>query len=319
MNAGDGRYVIGADLGGTAIKLGLFSEDGQLAAQRALPTPQPPTPAAVTAAIAAEAEALSSMVNNRRQVVGLGLGLPGPVSHGRLAQHCPNLGWTQADVVSPLEARLGLPVRADNDANLAAWGEHWQGAGQGHDDLLLLTLGTGLGGGLILRGQPYGGAHGGAGELGHLDLGRPGAYTCNCGHQGCWETFCSAPALLALARTALAGGQPSRLRQEELTPAAIFRLAAAGDVLAGSLVWDFCAALGQGLAAACAALDPGLILLGGGLAASAELFWPQLEREFRQRAFSVQAATELRPAALGNRAGIYGAARLALLPPLSAG
>ena len=287
--------LIGIDLGGTAIKLGRFDHQGSLLAQLQTPTPQPAMPGAVTMAIVEAVEQLDP----ERLAPHVGIGLPGPMdAAGRVARVCINLpGWQQVPLAEWLEPQLGRRVTLANDGNAALVGEAWLGAAQGFSDVLLLTLGTGVGGGVLLGGQLFTGHGGAAAEPGLIGVDPEGP-PCNSGNRGSLEQFCSIAGL----------GRLSPLPPRELSDRAAAGNAEALDVWRRYGRW-----LGIGLSSLMYVLTPELVLIGGGLSAASEHFLPAALAELEQRVQAEsRAGLQLRRCALGNGAGRLGAARLAL-------
>ncbi len=286
--------VIGIDLGGTAIKFGRFLRNGNCTATLTLPTPQPSTPEAVRETLIAGIDQL----NLDQPSCAIGLGTPGPVdATGRIAKVAINLtGWHDIPLANWLETATKLPTVLANDANCAGLGEAWLGAGKGYNDLILLTLGTGVGGAIILNGQLFTGHQGAAGELGLITLNPEGA-PCNSGNQGSLEQYCSIQAIKQLT-----GRDPAELG----------KLAKAGDPTALGFWREYGQFLGIGLTSLIYVLTPQAVIIGGGISASADYFLPATRAEITQRVLpsSRQGLVILR-AALGNQAGMVGAAKLA--------
>lgn len=286
--------VIGVDLGGTAIKLGRFAADGTCGETLTVATPQPSTPDAVVEAIAIAV----TQINRAQSCVALGVGTPGPADRaGRVAKVAINLaGWHDVPLAERLEAKLGLPVILANDANCAGLGEAWLGAGRSFRQLILLTLGTGVGGAIILDGELFTGHHGAAGELGLITL-NPEGPPCNSGNQGSLEQYASIGAIRR--RT---GSDPSELGH----------LAQAGDHEALAFWQAYGKTLGAGLASLIYVLTPEAVIIGGGVSASAQYFFPATWAEIERRVLpSSRIGLQLLTAQLGNRAGMVGAAKLA--------
>ncbi|MFM2204993.1 MAG: hypothetical protein RLZZ560_388 [Cyanobacteriota bacterium] len=287
--------LIGIDLGGTAIKLGRFSDSGALLAELQVPTPQPAMPGGVVMAIV---EAVQQLDPDRLAPL-VGVGLPGPMdAAGRVARVCINLpGWEQVPLAEWLEPQLQRRVTLANDGNCAVVGEAWTGAARGYDDVLLLTLGTGVGGGVLLGGRLFTG-HGGAAAEPGLICVDPEGPPCNSGNRGSLEQFCSIGGL----------GRLSPLDPKELC-----RRADGGDGEAQAVWRAYGRWLGIGLSSLVYVLTPRLVLIGGGLSAASAHFLPAAQAELEQRVQAEsRAGLELRRAALGNGAGRLGAARLAL-------
>ena len=295
--------VIGVDLGGTAIKLGLFSLDGDLLADHQRPTPQPATPGAVCMEIV---EAIGVLDPDGRASV-VGIGLPGPMdAEARIARVCINLpGWEEVPLAAWLEPRLNRRVTLANDGNCALVGEAWKGAASGFDDVVLLTLGTGVGGGVMLSGGLFTGHHGAAAEPGLITL-FPEGPECNSGNRGSLEQFASITGL-------------QRLGADD--PAALAAAASRGDQEALA-IWDrYGELLGTGISSLVYLFTPQLVLLGGGLAGASAHFLPAVRREVMSRVQAIsREGLQIKACALGNGAGRLGAARLAvqrLLPSAS--
>jgi len=287
--------VLGVDLGGTAIKLGLFSLDGDLLAEHQCPTPQPATPGAVCMEIV---EAIGVLDPDGRAPV-VGIGLPGPMdAQARIARVCINLpGWEEVPLAAWLEPRLNRRVTLANDGNCALVGEAWKGAASGFDDVVLLTLGTGVGGGVMLSGALFTGHHGAAAEPGLITL-FPEGPACNSGNRGSLEQFASITGL-------------QRLGADD--PAALAAAASRGDQDALA-IWDrYGELLGTGISSLVYVFTPQLVLLGGGLAGASTHFLPAVRREVTSRVQAIsREGLQIKACALGNGAGRLGAARLAV-------
>jgi glucokinase len=286
--------VIGIDLGGTAIKLGRFLGDGKCLDFLNVSTPQPATPEAVVEAIVAAVAQLNAQGN----CIALGVGMPGPAdATGRIAKIAINLpGWHEIPLADWLEKKTGLPTVVANDANCACLGEVWLGAGRRYDNLILLTLGTGVGGAIVLDRKLFIGHQGSAAELGLITVNFDGP-PCNSGNQGSLEQYVSAK---AIRRTT--GKEAVELG----------KLAQAGDKAALAFWRDYGRLLGAGLASLIYVLTPEAIVIGGGVSASAEFFFPSTKAEIERRVMpSSRLSVKLVMAELGNRAGVAGAAKLA--------
>ncbi len=287
--------VIGIDLGGTAIKLGRFSTDGHLLEKQQVQTPQPATPGAVCIALV---EAIEALDPDRRALI-VGIGLPGPMDAGaRVARVCINLpGWEDIPLADWLESRLQRRVTLANDGNCALVGEAWQGAAKGYSDVVMLTLGTGVGGGVMLSGRLFTGHNGAAAEPGLIGLD-PNGPPCNSGNRGSLEQFAS---LSALRR--LWDGDAAELAS----------LAANGDGEA-QMVWSrYGTTLGVGISSLVYVFTPELVLVGGGISGAASHFLPAVRKEVEQRVQAVsRQGLKIEACSLGNGAGRLGAARLAI-------
>ncbi|HEY9768316.1 MAG TPA: ROK family protein [Coleofasciculaceae cyanobacterium] len=285
--------VIGVDLGGTAIKMGQFLQDGTCLKTITLATPQPANPKPVIKTIAQGVKQL----NLDYTCGAIGLGMPGPTDKARrIALKSINLpGWDDVPVADWLEAQTGLPTVLENDANCAAIGEAWLGAGREFKDFILLTLGTGVGGGIFLDGKLFTGRYGAAGELGLITLNLNG-YPCRSGNQGSLEQYTSI-------------GSIQRSMGNE--PVAMSKLAQAKDPVALKFWQDYGKTLGAGLASLIYVLTPEAVIIGGGISASSEFFLPSTLKEIEKRVVSVsRQGLQLLSAELGNQAGMLGAAKL---------
>ena len=308
--------TIGVDVGGTKVAAGLVDEAGTIVRRTRRPTPSS-TPADVEDVIAACVAELCE----GESVEAVGIGAAGFVTADRsTVLVAPNLSWRDEPLRDAVSARVGLPVVVENDANAAAWAEHRFGAGRGEQHLVLVTVGTGIGGGIVLDGQLYRGRHGVGAEFGHVQV-VAGGRRCGCGQRGCWEQYCSGRALLHEAREIadvrrgygarlleLGGGRPEGIEAVEVTAAA-----QEGDPAALECFEVIGGALGQGLADLAAVLDPGAFVIGGGVADAGELLLGPARRVFAERLSggASRPHAEIRLAALGNDAGMVGAADLA--------
>ena len=287
--------VIGIDLGGTNIKIGRFTTDGHCLQHLNKPTPQPSTPPRVLAAMVEGIKQITSDVSN---LCGIGLGTPGPVDHaGQIAKLAINLdGWHDVPIASWLQDQTGLPTIVSNDANCAGLGEAWLGAGKNHQNMIMLTLGTGVGGAIILDGQLYIGSQGAAGELGLITFRADGP-VCKSGNQGSFEQYVSATAIQR---------DTGRAAKEWGT------LAMAGDPVALEFWRKYGRNLGIGLTSLIYVLTPDLIVIGGGVSASSHFFLPTAQQEIEQRVLQPsRQGIKITTAQLGNQSGILGAAKIA--------
>ena len=288
-----GRNYYGIDIGGTTIKIGRFTAEG-LAEKWEIPTDTTENGKNILPDIAASLP---------EDGAGAAMGVPGAVLADGTVNRCINLGWGVCRPGERFEALTGIPCRVGNDANLAALGEQWQGSGKGFRNVLLVTLGTGVGAGIVQSGRLLPGCHGAAGELGHICMNPEETEPCSCGNSGCLEQYCSATGIVRL-------GAKAGLRAD--TAKEVFSLAESGNETAMAVVDKACDYLGRGLAAACCAIDPEVILLGGGVSKAGELLRFKVETAFQKYAFHACRGTQIRLASLGNDAGIFGAARLAM-------
>ncbi|MCW2750931.1 MAG: glucokinase [Aeromicrobium sp.] len=311
--------AIGVDIGGTKIAAGQVSDSGKILDRSNEPTPDDSTkiPSVV-------ADLVERLVGDEK-AAGIGIGAAGFVGDDRATvRFAPNIDWREEPLADHVRSLVDLPVVVENDANAAAWGEFRFGAGEDTDDLLLVTIGTGIGGGIVHKGQLFRGGFGVAAEIGHMRI-VPDGILCGCGQHGCFEQYASGSALVRDARervangddhtaalAALADGDPSRI-----TGPGITKLAQQGDPLSLELLSDVGRWIGEGIAVLAAILDPSVIAIGGGVAAAGDLLLPTVVEAFEThlpaRAHRPEASVRL--AALGNEAGIIGAADLARVEP----
>lgn len=314
-----GQYLLGIDLGGTYIKGALFNLTGTLLRQVELATEADCGPQHVVNRIALAAETLltgESPVLKHQDLLGVGIGVPGNHDFANgIVIYSPNLPeWRRIPVRDWLAKRLACDIYLDNDANAAILGELWQGAGRGYRHIAMITVGTGIGGGLILNGRLYRGAAGSAGEIGHTVVA-DGGPVCNCGIRGHLEALTAAPWLTRRAKEALAAGRVSTLaaRGALLEAKHIFQAGAEGDSLALELIAEAAHYLGIGLANLVNLLSPELIIVGGGVAKAGENLLQPIRSAIKEYALEVPAAVvKVVSAELGNSAGCYGGAALVL-------
>ena len=307
------RYVFGADVGGTTVKLGFFDEARTLLKKWELPTRTENGGGAILPDIAAAIDAcLAQFGLTKADVLGVGVGVPGPVDDDGNVNCCVNLGWGVFNLHDALGRLTGLPVKAGNDANVAALGEYCDGGGKGSRSMLMVTIGTGVGGGFVWNGHVLNGAHGVAGELGHLIMDRDETERCTCGKCGCAEQYASARGMAKLARRLLEkDGAPSSLRAlPEITAKALFEHAAQGDAVAKQALDAAFRILGETIADACCLVDPELVVIGGGVSKAGQALLDGIWPYFEQYRFHASKGTRFALATLGNDAGIYGCFRL---------
>ncbi len=308
------KYCFGVDIGGTTVNIGLFKTDGELLDKWEIKTRTENEGEAILSDVA---NALKKKIAERRieasQVSGIGIGIPAPVEENGIVRNTANLGWGYKEVSREMEELTGMKVAAGNDANVAALGEMWLGAGKGHKDLIMVTLGTGVGGGIIVNGQPLNGAHGAGGEIGHLCMNYEETESCGCGNKGCLEMYASATGIVRLAKRRLAADDtPSSLREGELSAKTVFDALKEGDQVAGEIVEEFGSFLGHALANLAVVTDPSVIVIGGGVSKAGEILLGYVEKYFMEKVFFANKETKFVLAKLGNDAGICGAAKLIL-------
>ena len=312
--------AIGVDIGGTKIAAGLVSEDGKI-----VESARHETPATEPTEIAPMVAELVERLRGDREIVGVGIGAAGFIDAARqTVLFAPNIDWVDEPLAAQVRQRVGLPVIVENDANAAAWGEFRFGAGEDTDDLLLVTVGTGIGGGIVHDGQLFRGGFGVAAEIGHMRVVREGIL-CGCGQRGCWEQYGSGRALVREARERVTAADPRAASLAKIvgsdpaliTGPMVTKLAQQGDGLALELLTDVGHWIGEGIATLCTILDPRVVAIGGGVAAAGELLLGPIKESFDRflSAYEHRPIAELRLAALGNQAGLIGAADLARLAP----
>ena len=309
------KYGFGIDLGGTTVKLAYFNERGDLLDKWEIPTRSGNGGADILPDIAAAVLGyLEEKGISKDSVIGLGIGVPGPVSREGVVNKCVNLGWGVFNIEQQLQELTGLPVRAGNDANVAALGECWMGGGKGFGSLVMATLGTGVGGGIILDGKILYGARGAAGEIGHMVLDRDETESCGCGKKGCVEQYCSATGVVRMAKRFLAADdRPSSLRgKADLTCKDIFDASAAGDPVAADILERVYARLAEFCANLANCFDPEVIVLGGGVSKAGQVLLDGIRRHFDKYVFHAMADMKFVLATLGNDAGAFGAFKLVL-------
>ena len=309
------RYGFGVDLGGTTVKLAWFDEKGTLLEKWEIPTVTDNDGERILPDIAASINGfLDENKIDREQVIGIGIGVPGPVDKTGVVNKCINLGWGVFNIHEVLSRLTGLPVRAGNDANMAALGECWKGGGKGCDNMVLATLGTGVGGGIIVGGKPLHGEHGAGGEIGHIVVNKYEQEQCGCGKYGCVEQYCSATGVVRLTRQHLAASlEDSVLRREkELTCKAVFDAGQAGDPLALEVLEEVYDYMGQFLSDICCVIDPEVVVFGGGVSRAGQCLLDGTRRYFDKYIFHASRGVRFALAALGNDAGAYGAFKLVL-------
>lgn len=307
--------ILGIDIGGTTVKMGLFAMDGTKRKEGKFRSSREISPEEFINNMAREAKRLVESDGELEELKGIGIGIPGPVEEQKTVTNVVNLGWGRVPLVDILQPHFDCPIVLDNDANMAALGELWQGAGSHVDSMILVTLGTGIGGGVIIDGKLFEGAHGAGGEIGHIPFLDSDLETeCGCGGYRCLELVASATGIIRRTKEALEKGEiPSRLgRIKNLNAKHILDGAKAGDPLAQAIVEETGYYLGRGLAIVSAVLDPEEIVIGGGVSEAGDIFLEPVREHYRKYAFKSLKETPIVKASLGNQAGMIGAARLVL-------
>ncbi len=309
------KVIFGVDLGGTTVKMGYFDTEGNVKDKWEIPTRKENNGSSILPDIAASIkQKMIEQGMEKDDVIGVGIGVPGPVDAKGVIYKAANLGWDVFSVKEELSSLLGgISVEAGNDANVAALGEMWQGGGRGYKNLVAVTLGTGVGGGIIVEGKILTGATGAGGEIGHIHIVDEEPDACGCGNHGCLEQYASATGITRLAKRRLeADDKESVLRGGELSAKAVFDAVKAGDPLAKEVAAQFGHYLGKGLAAVACVVNPEIFVIGGGVSKAGEVLFDYIVEEYKKYVFRGSREVRFALATLGNDAGIYGAAKLVL-------
>ena len=309
------KYGFGVDLGGTTVKIAYFDETGNILEKWEIPTVTENGGQQILPDIAAS---IRQFVEGNKiaetAILGIGIGVPGPVDGKGVVNKCVNLGWGVFNIADTLSQLTGFPVKAGNDANVAALGEYWKGGGQGCENMIFVTLGTGVGGGIVIGGQLLHGSHGSGAEIGHMVLNPQEEVQCNCGKYGCVEQYCSATGIVRIAQRHLAATEAaSSLRAlEAVTAKDIFDAGKAGDAVALEILEQYYDLMGQFLGSLCSAVDPEVVVLGGGVSKAGQVLLEGVEKSFHKYVFHAASGCKFALASLFNDAGAYGAFKLAL-------
>lgn len=313
------KYCFGVDIGGTSIKMGLFTLEGELIEKLEIPTNLVSSGSCILTDIAHSIkEWMSKREIKTADVVGIGVGVPGPVQDNGLVLKCVNLGWDVLNIKDELETLTGLRVVAGNDANVAALGELFKGGGSGAHSMVMVTMGTGVGGGIIIDGKIVSGANGSGGEIGHFPMMDEEEEFCGCGKKGCLEQYASATGIVRLAKHMLLSEKASDftskslLNAEALTAETIVNAAKAGDYIGLAVVDRIGWMLGRALAMLACTVNPEVFVIGGGVSKAGDFLLDAIQRHFEIMAFHGTKNTQFAIARLGNDAGIYGGAKLIL-------
>ena len=308
------KYCFGVDIGGTTVKMGLLEEEGKIVDKWEITTDTSEEGKAILPNVAASIEnKMKEHGLTKEDIIGVGAGVPAPVTAEGIVNGSANLGWNYKEVKKELEELTGMKACIGNDANVAALGEMWKGGGAGEKNVIMVTLGTGVGGGVIINGKVLVGANGAGGEIGHLCVNYEEKDKCGCGNCGCLEQYASATGIVRLAKKKL--GQelrPTILTKEDVTAKDVFDAVKAGDETAKEIAVEFGRYLGYALANLAAVLDPAVIVIGGGVSKAGEVLIPYIREPCMERAFFANRNVKFALATLGNDAGICGAAKLVL-------
>jgi glucokinase len=310
------KYAFGVDIGGTTVKIGLFETNGELSQKWEIPTRKEGNGAKILPDIAASLnDKLKELDIPKEEVAGIGIDVPGPILDDEIVNRCVNLGWGVFNVAEKVRKLTGLDeVKVANDANAAALGEMWQGGGESHQNVVMVTLGTGVGGGIISEGKIVAGAFGAAGEIGHMLINKDETQLCGCGKKGHLEQYASATGIARKAKELLAeSSEESSLRGvDQLDAKAVFDAAKEGDKLALEIVDFVGETLGTALASISCVFDPEVYVIGGGVSKAGQILIDTVQKHFVDAAFHASEGTEFALAQLGNDAGMYGAVKMVL-------
>lgn len=308
------KYCFGVDIGGTTVKIGLFQEDGKIQEKWEVKTRTEEKGCNILPDIAKSLmEHLKKNAISKDDVIGIGIGVPAPITEEGIVKATANLGWDYKNVRQEMEELTGFHTATGNDANVAALGEMWLGGGRGCKNMIMVTLGTGVGGGIIVGGKILTGAHGAGGEIGHLCVNYEETEQCGCGNRGCLEQYASATGITRLAKKKLEKtDRTTILKNGPVNAKTVFDAVKAGDQIADEIAVEFGKYLGYALANLAAAVDPAVIVIGGGVSRAGQVLIPYIEKPYKERVFFANENVSFALAELGNDAGICGAAKLVL-------
>lgn len=308
------KYCFGVDIGGTSVKMGLFTESGEILDKWEIVTRTENKGEGILPDISASIfSKMQERQLDKSAVLGVGVGVPGPVTEDGTVSGTPNLGWEYKDAKNEMENLTGLEAWIANDANVAALGEMWKGGGLGEKNLVMITLGTGVGGGVVLGGRIVPGSHGAAGEIGHICVNYEETDVCGCGGSGCLEQYASATGIVRLAKRKLKKEKRDTvLRKEAVTAKAVFDAVKEGDAVAVEVAEEFGCYLGYALANLALVVDPTVFVIGGGVSKAGEVLLPFIQKPYLERAGFGTKDVRFTLATLGNDAGICGSAKLVL-------
>ena len=309
------EYCFGIDVGGTTIKIGFFKNNGEVLDKWEITTRTENFGENILSDICEAMEAkLAEKEISLDDIEGVGIGLPGPITNDGTVLQCVNLGWGTFNVEEKLsEMFRGIKVKAGNDANVAALGEAWQGGGKDYDDIVMITLGTGVGGGVIINGKILTGYNGGAGEIGHMHVDDNETDSCNCGRKGCLEQFTSATGVVRLAKRLMNNtDKETKMREfgENITAKDVFDLAKEGDAGANEVVETMGTYLGTAMSHIAVVVNPQAFIIGGGVSKAGQFLIDAIKDKYRETCFAACGDAAVHLATLGNDAGMYGAAAM---------
>ncbi len=309
------KVCFGIDIGGTAVKVGLFNTEGKLLNKWDFATRKTESGKDI---LKDSAEFIIEKINelqiDKEKLLGIGVGIPGPVKDNGEVLELANLGLGYFNIEEEMHDLTGLKVKAGNDANVAALGELWMGGGKGYHNMVLTTLGTGVGGGIIINGSVLAGSNGAAGEIGHILVNEEETSTCGCGKKGCLEQYASATGIVRVAKSILnKSNEPSTMRSyNDLSAKTVFDCAKEGDKLAMEAVEKACYYLGVAMAHIAQVVDPEVFVIGGGVSKAGDILTETIKKYYNRYVMDALKNKDFKLATLGNDAGIYGAAKLIL-------
>ena len=312
------KYIYGIDIGGTTVKMGLFDEKGDMLEKWEIVTRKENNGENILPDIVKSIKEKNTEKSiETDDILGIGMGVPGPITEDGRVLKCANLGWGIFSVADEMSKLTGVEkVKVGNDANVAALGEQWRGGGRGFDNIVMVTLGTGVGGGIIMDGKILTGENGAAGEIGHITVNPKETLTCGCGCKGCLEQYSAATGVIRMAKERLeASDKPSELRKfaaDEIGGKEVFDAYKAGDELAAEAVNEFAIYLGMGLGNVASVVDTQAFVIGGGLSKNGPVVIDIVKEQYKKNVMFALKNTEFRLAELGNDAGMYGAVRMVL-------
>lgn len=307
-------YCFGVDIGGTTVKMGFFDEEGNLLDKWEIVTRRENHGCNILPDVASAIEKkLEERSVKKEDVVGIGVGVPAPVTNGGIVKQTANLNWNYKNVKAELEELTGITTKVENDANIAALGEMWKGGGVGNDNMVMITLGTGVGGGIIYNGRILTGTNGAGGEIGHIVANPLEKKRCGCGKTGCLEQYASATGIVRLAKRALLDFDGDTVLDiQTVTAKDVFDAVKAGDKAAIEIAEEFGRYLGYAMATISTLVDPSIYVIGGGVSKAGEILFDFIKGPYMEKAFFANEEVKFALAQLGNDAGIYGGAKLVL-------
>ncbi|MBH1942556.1 ROK family glucokinase [Mobilitalea sibirica] len=309
------QLCFGVDIGGTAVKVGLFTTEGRLVEKWDFATRKTKEGKEILKDVADFIkEKIQILKLDMGSILGIGIGLPGPVKDNGEVLELPNMGLGHFNIEKEMQELIGLKVKAANDANIAALGEQWQGSGKGYHNMVLITLGTGVGGGVILKDAILAGSNGAGGEIGHMLVNYKEKDRCGCGKRGCLEQYASATGIVRMAKRSLSSNNKASALQniDNISAKIVFDLAKEGDALAQDIVSEACRYLGIACANIAQVIDPEAFIIGGGVSKAGEVLTDQIKEYYEINVMDALKNKDFKLAVLGNDAGIYGGARLIL-------